>query len=84
MTQQPSFLPSVQVDRLSLFQQLERGSPEFQLQDFALARQNVVLHAEPEHGVQVGVDDGIGHYMSDLVGAALDGLDRVQGVFSPL
>ena len=52
----------LEVDGLALLQQLESGRPELQVQDFALARQHVVLDAQAQHGLEMRVDDGVGHH----------------------
>src|SRR5690349_127593 len=41
-----------------VFQLLERGVPELEAKDLALARQKVVLDRQPLHGFKMNVQDG--------------------------
>ena len=46
------------LNRAALLQHFERGVPEFQVQDFAFARQQIVVDAQPVERPQMAVDDG--------------------------
>ena len=73
----------LEVDRLAFLQQLEGRRPELQVQDLALARQHVVLDVQPQHGLQVRLDDGIGHQVRQFGDFALARLDGVQRGAAP-
>ena len=47
-----------QMDRVALLQKLECRVPEFQVQDFAFAGQQVVLDSQALHRAQVAANDG--------------------------
>ena len=55
------FPRSRQMNGAAHFQLLKGGLPELQVQDFALARQQVILHAEPLHGAQMAAHDRHGN-----------------------
>ncbi len=60
------------------FQNLERGIPEFQVQDFALAREQIVVDAEPVERAQVAVYDGGGDDFGHLCRVAVAFFDVLQ------
>ena len=80
------FFPSrLEVEDALLLQQLEGRLPEMQVQDLALARQEVIFDVEPVHGLQMpaqhrGRDQvrDLGH----LVAALLDGMQRFKSQLS--
>ncbi len=60
---------------------LEGGVPEFEVQDLALAGQEVVLDVEAQHGFKMAAQDGGGDEVGDFggfVAAVLDGVQRVE------
>ena len=66
------------VNRVALLQQLERRIPEFQMQNFALAGQQVVLDSQPLHGAQVAANDGGRDNVRHFRGFARAFFDRFQ------
>ena len=72
-----------EVDRLALFEELESGGPEIEVEDFAFARQDVVFDVEAEHGGEVRLNDGVGDEVGEFGKLALAGLDGVQGLLAP-
>ena len=74
------------LNRAALFQHFERGVPEFQVQDFAFAREQVVVDAEAVERAQVAEDDRGGHHFRHLRGFAVaffDFLQRLAAQFEP-
>ena len=73
-----------ELNRALRFQLLERGVPEFQMQYFAFAREQVVVDAQAVERTQVGVNDGggdeIGHFR-DVAVAFFDVLQRLRTQF---
>ena len=58
-----------------------RGIPEVQAEDLALAREEVVLNAEPLHGLEMALQHGGGDQVGDcrgLVAAMFERVERVQ------
>ncbi len=51
-----------------------------EVQDFAFARQEVVLDAEAKHGFEMAAEDGGGDEFGDGGGFVVAALDGVQGV----
>ena len=66
----------LQVDGAGLLHRLEGARPEFQAEDVAFPRQQLVVDVEPRHRLQVRADDGIG----DERGEARRGIDAVLDV----
>src|SRR6185437_2120847 len=55
--------------------------PEMKVKDFALLREEVILDAEPLHGLKMTADDGVGDQIADssrLVAAAFNVMERLQ------
>ncbi len=54
------------MNRIALLQMLERRIPEFQVQNFAFARQQIVFNSQPLHRPQVAANNGgsddVGHF----------------------
>ena len=64
------------MDGAAFLQLLKRGVPELQVQDFALPRQHVILHAEPLHGGQMAAHDRHGDDFRQFGRGAVALLDR--------
>ncbi len=63
---------------------LKAVSQKLEMQDFALARQHVVVDAEAIHGFQMIFDDGIGDRGRKVRQLARAALDRMQGLMAPI
>ena len=75
-----------EVNRPALFQLLKCGLPEFQVQDFALSRQQIILHPEPLHGTQMAPHNRDGDEFRQLRGGAVaffDGRERLRAQPEP-
>ncbi len=71
----------LEVEHALLFQQLEGRIPEVQVEDLALARQEVVFDVEAVHGLEMPPQHCSGNEFGDLgflVAALLDGVQRIQ------
>ena len=68
----------LQIDRALLFQNLERPRPELQPQNVPFPRQQVVIHIQPRHRLQMASDDAIGDELGDERRVASAVLDVVQ------
>ena len=66
------------MDRVALFQQLKCGIPEFQVQNLALAWEEIVLNAQSFHCVQMTAHDGGSHDAGHLRSLARSFFDRFQ------
>src|SRR5579875_532498 len=65
----------------AFFLQLPEGQiPEMQVQNFALARQQIVLDAQPQHGFKVPPQNGSGDQLADLGRLVAAGLDSMQSI----
>ncbi len=73
----------LEVDRLLLLEQVERRSPEFQMENLALAGEHIVLDAQAEHRVQMRQDDGVGDDVGQIRDRARAGFDGVQCFAAP-
>src|SRR5690349_17830917 len=54
------FTLTLQIEHAPFFELLKGGVPEMQVEDFALAREKVVLDAQPLHGFEVAAKNGCG------------------------
>ena len=73
----------LQVDRAALLEQLERRRPKAQLEDLALARQDIVGDADAPHRGQVAGHDRIRDHRPELGNLALAGFQGVQSLGAP-
>ena len=48
----------LEIEHAGFFELFEGGFPEFEVKDFALARQKIVLDAEAQHGFKMAAQDG--------------------------
>ena len=62
----------------------EGGLPEFEVKNFALAREKIVLDAEAQHGFKMAAEDGGGDEVGDFGGFVAAVLDEVQRVEADL
>ena len=69
----------LEVDRAGLLHRLEGARPEFQAQDVALPRQQLIVDVETRHRLQVRVDNGVGDERGETGGGIDAVLDVVQG-----
>ena len=77
----------LQVDGAALLEDVERLGPEFQPEDVAFPREQVVVDVHPRHRLQVAADDPIGDEGADIggfVSAMLDVVQRLGAVLQPI
>ena len=68
------------LDRAALLEQIERGVPEFQVQDFAFAGEQIVVDAQAVERAQMAVDDGGGDDFRHLRRVAVALFDVFQSL----
>ncbi len=73
-----------EVEHAGFLELLEGRFPEFEVQNFALARQEVVLDVEAKHGFKMAAQDGGGDEVGDFGGFVAAVLDHVQRVVAQL
>ena len=76
----------LQVHRPLFLENLEGARPEPQPEDVAFPRQQVVIHIESRHRLQVAPDDAVGDELGDLGGigsTVLDVVERCRAYLQP-
>ena len=76
----------LQIHRAACLQHVERLRPEFQSQDVALPRKQVVVHVHPAHRLQVAAHDPVGDQGADIgrfVPAVFDVVQRLRAMGQP-
>ena len=73
----------LQINGLPLLELFEGRSPELQVQNLAFAWQHIVLHVEPQHGLQMRLHYGVRHQVRHSRQLAIAGLDGVQRLAAP-
>ena len=73
-----------EVEHAGLLQLLEGRFPEFEVQNFALAGQEIVLDVEAQHGFKMAAQDGGRDQFGNFGGFVAAVLDLVQRVVAQL
>src|SRR6185312_6375985 len=70
----------LKVKHAFLLHLLKGKVPEMKVKDFALLREEVILDAEPLHGLKMTADDGVGYQLADRCGLVASSLNVMQSL----